>query len=103
MTSRSRRKLEHALFDSSLGWAARLARSPLRSLVARLMAAAARAVRAYRGAESRPLSGEGLGREWQRLMPNRTLVPITHVVGDTAYGEIHVHCPLRGSGDVDAC
>ncbi|MGE3668390.1 MAG: hypothetical protein AB7K71_01985 [Polyangiaceae bacterium] len=44
-----------------------------------------------------------LAEEWQRLMPSRRMVPITRVDADTAYGEIRVECPLRGSGDVDAC
>lgn len=44
-----------------------------------------------------------LAEEWQRLMPSRKMVPITAVEGDTAFGEIRVECPLRGTGDVEAC
>jgi hypothetical protein len=58
---------------------------------------------ARRGFRTGRCTGEALGREWQRLMPNPKLMPITRVEGDTAYGEIRVHCPLRGSGDVHAC
>jgi hypothetical protein len=46
-----------------------------------------------------------IGREWERLLGSRSaarvvqLDPTTH----TVHGEIHVHCPLRGTGDVHAC
>lgn len=104
MTSRSlRRRMEAGLFDGTLQVVARMARSPLRGLVAPLLASTAWMVRAYRRADRKALKGEALGQEWQRLMPNPRVMPITHVEGDTAYGEIHVHCPLRGSGDVHAC
>ena len=46
---------------------------------------------------------EGFGREWERVFPSRKAVRLTAVHGDTAIGEIHVRCPLRGSGDVHAC
>ncbi|MEM7434960.1 MAG: hypothetical protein AAF436_07395 [Myxococcota bacterium] len=36
-------------------------------------------------------------------MPNPKVMPITHVDGETAYGEIQIRCPLRGTGDVRAC
>jgi len=48
-------------------------------------------------------TAEGLGREWQRLMPSADLARITRVEDGTAYGTIYAHCPLRGTGDVDAC
>jgi hypothetical protein len=47
-------------------------------------------------------TAEGLGREWERLMPSG-LARITRVEDGTAYGTISSHCPLRGTGDVEAC
>ncbi len=44
-----------------------------------------------------------LGEQWQRAFPSRKQVPITRVDERTVYGEIHGHCPLRGTGDVEAC
>lgn len=101
--SRSLRRAESALFAACLRVLAHLARSPLRALTAPLVAGIARVVRAYRGARAVPLAGAELGRAWQRLMPDPSAMPITHVEGATAYGEIHIQCPLRGSGDLDAC
>lgn len=46
---------------------------------------------------------EQLGRAWQSAFASARQVPITHTDADTAYGEIHTPCPLRGSGDVHAC
>jgi hypothetical protein len=48
-------------------------------------------------------TAEGLGREWERLMPSTDLARITRVENGTAYGAIYAHCPLRGTGDVEAC
>lgn len=98
-----RRRLEARLFDDVLAVVAPLARSRVGDAVRPLLSTVAAAVRAVRGASRAPLSGEALGREWQRLMPSPKATPITHVEDDTAYGEIHVRCPLRGTGDVEAC
>ncbi len=46
---------------------------------------------------------EDLGRQWQRGFPSAKQVPITQVTDDTVYAEIHTPCPLRGTGDVQAC
>ena len=45
---------------------------------------------------------ENLAKTWQSLMPpdGEEFFKVTE---DTAYTEIYLHCPLRGSGDVDAC
>lgn len=50
-------------------------------------------------------SPQELGERWQAFMPpdGRDLFPIKSVDDKTAYTEIHVHCPLRGTGDVQAC
>jgi hypothetical protein len=102
--SRSRRsRVEGALFNVVLTALATLARSPAQGLVGPILRAMAGAVRRYRRLPGAPLEGEALGRAWQRLMPSPKWVPITGIEGETVYGEIHVRCPLRGTGDVQAC
>lgn len=44
-----------------------------------------------------------LGEQWQRSFPSRKQVPITAIRGTTVLAEIHTPCPLRGSGDLQAC
>ncbi|MEM6726010.1 MAG: hypothetical protein AAF598_18355, partial [Bacteroidota bacterium] len=46
-----------------------------------------------------------LAQTWQDLMPpdGQDYFPIAEVTDDTAYTEIHLHCPLRGTGNVEAC
>ena len=50
-------------------------------------------------------SVEGLAKSWLHMMPpnEQELFRVTHIEGDTAYAEIHLHCPLRGTGDGEAC
>jgi len=44
-----------------------------------------------------------LGRLWQRSFPSAQQVPIEGISGTTLIGQIHTRCPLRGSGDLQAC
>ncbi|MEM1414594.1 MAG: hypothetical protein AAGH15_06830 [Myxococcota bacterium] len=45
-----------------------------------------------------------LADEWNRLMPSpREAFPVVSVEDDTAFVEIRIDCPLRGSGDAEAC
>jgi hypothetical protein len=46
-----------------------------------------------------------LARTWKNLMPadGQENFKITGIEGDTAYAEIHLHCPLRGTGKVETC
>lgn len=48
---------------------------------------------------------ETLAKTWLELMPpdGQEYFKIEEVTGDTAYTQIHLHCPLRGSGDTHAC
>ena len=94
---------ENALFTTCLAGLTKLARARQDRAVTALVRGLARLTLAYR--RSHPVGAEplALAEEWQRLMPSRKLVPITRVEGDTAYGEIRVECPLRGTGDVEAC
>ena len=54
---------------------------------------------------SKPTDIQGLAETWQKLMPpdGQQYFKITEVTGDTAFTEIHLHCPLRGSGNPHAC
>lgn len=46
-----------------------------------------------------------LAQTWQDLMPpnGKKYFPIKEIDGETAYTEIHLRCPLRGTGNVEAC
>jgi hypothetical protein len=60
-----------------------------------------------RGKPPHRLAGtpEEFGREWERLLGNRRyarVVSVDHATG-TVHGEITGRCPLRGTGDVEAC
>ena len=48
---------------------------------------------------------EKLAQTWQDLMPpdGQAYFPIKEVNADTAFTEIHLACPLRGTGNVHAC
>jgi hypothetical protein len=46
---------------------------------------------------------EGVGKEWKRMFPLEQMQKITTVDEDTVYAETHTWCPLRGTGDVQAC
>ena len=46
-----------------------------------------------------------LAERWKELMPpdGQDHFKISEITEDTAYVEIHLHCPLRGTGDVQGC
>ncbi|MGC6478785.1 MAG: hypothetical protein ACON42_00225 [Flavobacteriaceae bacterium] len=48
---------------------------------------------------------KALANRWQKMMPPDypEKFKITAITEDTAYGEIHIKCPLRNSGDAHAC
>ena len=46
---------------------------------------------------------EGVAKEWQRMFSSAADVPITRISEDTAYAEIHIRCPHRGTGNVEGC
>ncbi len=86
-----------------LGTLAAVARRPLlRPLSDGLThALAAVAIRSKRIGRAASLAE--LGTLWQRSFPSAKQVPVTSVTEDTVYAEIHTPCPLRGTGDVQAC
>lgn len=95
--------LANTLFNFAVSVGAKLTAS------SRFWWAARPAIRAYgwvtlaakRGEPQRDVAA--IAREWQRMFPNPAALPIVKVDEDTAYAEIHVRCPLRGTGNVDAC
>jgi hypothetical protein len=44
-----------------------------------------------------------MAEAWQRAFPTPEHHPIVAIDDTTAYAEIHTRCPLRGTGDVEAC
>ena len=46
-----------------------------------------------------------LGQSWMTMMPpnDQKLFRIKEVTEKAAFAEIHLNCPLRGSGDAQAC
>lgn len=46
-----------------------------------------------------------LGETWKAMMPpnDQALFRITEITEEAAYAEIHLNCPLRGTGDGHAC
>ena len=49
-------------------------------------------------------SPQELAEEWNRLMPApRSRYPVLGADDRTAYVEIRIHCPLRGTGNAEAC
>ena len=92
-------------FLLSLEVAARLVRSrvvrtPASALLGFVGATVARRRRITRAGDA-----QAMAEAWQRAFPSKKQVPIVGVddATGTAFAEIHTPCPLRGSGDVDAC
>lgn len=48
---------------------------------------------------------EELAKTWKQMMPpdGQDYFKTTEIKDNTAFAEIHLHCPLRGTGDVKAC
>ncbi|WP_298827138.1 hypothetical protein [uncultured Piscinibacter sp.] len=87
----------------TLGALAFLARwpmlEPLSNVVTRALARIT--VRAKRIGPARSTSE--LGPLWQRSFPSKKHVPIESTSEQTVIAQIHTHCPLRGSGNLNAC
>lgn len=56
-----------------------------------------------RGGIGPAATAAALGEMWQRAFLSRKHVPVTRISDDTAFAEIRTPCPLRGSGDTQAC
>ena len=99
----TRRSAEKRAFITILGLTARAARTPgLSTTVPPVMRALAALTRRVRGMPAAD-GVEAVAQAWRRYMPSPRAVPLVRVEDDTAYLEIRMPCPLRGSGDVAAC
>lgn len=86
-----------------LGVSAALARRPVLWPLARAWSHALASL-TVRSRRIRPqVDLHQLGAQWQRSFPSARQVPITGIDASTVHAEIHTPCPLRGSGDVQAC
>lgn len=84
----------------ALAWMARRpGLAPLSSMVGRGLASASCMAKGI----TRVSNVTELGLAWQRSFPSAKPVPIESVVGSTVVARIHTTCPLRGTGDVEAC
>ncbi len=97
------KSVEMLLWLKGLAFAAMLARKPgLTPLIRRLMRLAAwYSLTMKRGQPKTSL--RDVVSEWQRMFPSKDINRLVSIDEDTAYAEVHVHCPLRGTGDVTAC
>lgn len=102
-------RLLRLAFRVGLDLNAAMTRSPsLRALEERVATPFfVRLTRAIRGPARTTVgpSAQELGREWERLLGAGPFGRIMRVdpATDTAYGEIRGRCPLRGTGDLEAC
>jgi hypothetical protein len=83
-----------SVWFSSRNWLNRVTRPLMRGLASITM---------WMRSARRQTTAEEIGEEWQRMFPSRKVVPITRVENDTVYAEIRIHCPHRGTGNVDGC
>ncbi|MFT6907666.1 MAG: hypothetical protein ACJAS1_004350 [Oleiphilaceae bacterium] len=68
----------------------------------RLLGAAAKFV-VKKSTLSHPQNLAELGRSWQNAFPSPKQVPLVNITEDTVYAEIRTPCPLRETGDLNAC
>lgn len=104
------RKAFGKVFTLGLAANAALTRSPLRAVEQRVLTPAFVALTKWlRGSKPVEPTAAAIGAEWERLLASRKTAHVTNVEAqtastpETAYGEISVHCPLHGTGDVHAC
>ena len=97
-------------FNVGLAANAALTRSRAKWIEQRLFTPAfVRMTQLVRGRRSVEPNAAALGEEWERLLASKrtahvtSVEPATATTPETAFGEISVHCPLRGTGDVHAC
>lgn len=98
------------VFSVGLATNAALTRSPFRLLEQRVLTPLfVMFTKWVRGSKPVEPTAAALGSEWERLLASKktahvtSLAPATATTPETAYGEISVQCPLRGTGDVHAC
>jgi hypothetical protein len=101
--SMKKKSLSGKLFTGLLSATSLLARNRrLNALTRSVMRSLAGLTLKFKGGR-RKRSIEEIGREWQRMFPSRKFVPIVGIEKETVYAEIRTRCPLRATGDVQAC
>ena len=92
-------------FERTLAWLAAISRhqvlGPLAKPLTRALAWLNVRVNGHRSQESLT----ALGETWKAMMPpnDQELFRISEVTEEAAFAEIHLNCPLRGTGDGQAC
>lgn len=97
------RAIEGAAFTGGLSLLARLVRLRLLKRPTQAVVGLLGALTARVHGVGRQASAEAMARAWQAAFASPKVVPIARVEGDTAFAEICVSCPLRGSGALEAC
>lgn len=97
-------------FSAGLQLNAAVTRSRFKALETRVLTPLfVRLTRLVRGPRTVEPTAAALGAEWERLLASKKTAHVTEVTEATAtapataFGVISVHCPLRGTGDVQAC
>jgi hypothetical protein len=94
---------EMMLWFKGFAFAAMLARNPsLAFLTQRFMRLSAWYSLTLKRGEPK-ISLSDVVYEWQRMFPSENINRIVSIGEYTAYAQVHVQCPLRGTGDVLAC
>ena len=94
-----------AVFKFFLKCFAFFAKRPFWDKVTRLLTGSSARLNLRLNKQAHSKDAAALAKTWQDLMPpdGQALFPITEVTHATAYTEIHLKCPLRGSDNVEAC
>lgn len=98
-----RKWLIRSFMQAMLRAMAFFARRPRLEGVSNVLSRALARLAVRRRALGRAKQAADLGPLWQRAFPSPKQVPIVAVAQGTVLAEIHTPCPLRGSGDVQAC
>lgn len=100
---RTRSKLAKNTVKALLHVLAWIARKPRLATLSRWTGRGLAAVTCRAKGVRRAADVAELGIAWQRSFPSTKEVPIESVLGSTVIAQIHTRCPLRGTGDVEAC
>lgn len=96
-------KLEMAIWMYLFSFASVIAKAPKLAPLSRLLLRflAWQSLLLKRG--KRQTSLKAVALEWQRMFPSKDINRIISLEQKTAYAEVHITCPLKGSGNVLAC
>lgn len=93
------------VFNQSLGILARISRWPTLDLLTQGLTTFLARVNLFLNRPSASKSLKQLGESWLDLMPpdGQHFFKVEDPTENTIHTQIHLHCPLRGTGDVEAC